>query len=111
MANTVAYTYPVAGATPPTALESKNKNHVIGVITGDNSATTWTFTHNWNISADDLAAGFPLVTFENILAAGQAANPFVTAVNKTANAITVTCTAFTGAAIRMIAERPFSMAK
>lgn len=111
MANTAAYTFPVSGATPPTAAQSKKKNHVIAVITGDNSATTFDVTHNWNISAADLAAGFPKFNIEPILASGITAAPWVAVAGKTANTVTFTCTAFTGAGVRVVLERPYSAAK
>lgn len=111
MPNTVAYTFPVAGASAPTAAQSKKKNHVIAVVTGDNSATTFDVTHNWNISSADLAAGFPKFNIEPILASGITAAPFVTAANKTANTVTFTCTAFAGAGVRVVLERPYSAAK
>lgn len=109
MPNTVAYTAPVSGATAPTALQAKNKNFCNAVVTGDAAAVTFTITHNWNLSAADLAAGFPVWHFQPLSNAAYAANPFPA--SQTANSITFTCVAFTGAIVGMKIERPFSMAK
>lgn len=109
MANTVAYENPVAGATAPTAAQSKNANTINAVITGDNSATSFVVTHNWNLSTAQRAKGFPVVQFEALANGGYAANPFVA--SQTANAITFTCVAFTGALLRVRISRPFSMAQ
>lgn len=108
MANTVAYETPVTGATAPTAAQSKNKNTVNALITGDNAATTFTVTHNWNLTAAQQAAGFPIPQVEPTANAGFAANVFVA--SKTANAVTFTCVAFNGPLVRIRLTRPFSMA-
>lgn len=111
MPNTVAYVYPVAGATPPTALEAKNKNEIVVDVTGDNSGTTIAVTHNWAISAADLANGFPEWSAEPLLTGGQAAALFRTQANNLTNASTFGCTAFTGAAVRIRLRRPMSLVK
>lgn len=113
MANTVAYfandTGYAGGATPPTAAEADKCNLVGGVVTGDGAATTITFTHNMDISTADLNKGWPIVRLLPILAAGLTAAPFVSAY--AANSITVTCTAFTGAGLRIYVERPSSLVR
>jgi hypothetical protein len=109
MPNTVAYEFPVAGATAPTAAQSKNKNTLAAVVTGDGASTSIVVTHNWNISAADLTAGFPVPTVQALSNAGFAANVFVA--SQTANAITFTCVAFTGALVRIRLTRPFSMTR
>lgn len=107
--NTVAYEYPVTGATAPTALQASVVNSLNAVVTGDNSATTFVVTHNWGLSAADLAAGFPIVNTEAILAAGNTAAVIVT--TKATNSVTFTCTAFTGAGLRVNLQRPTSLVK
>lgn len=109
MANTVAYEYPVVGATAPTAAQSKTKNYVTAVVTGDNAATSFTVVHNWNISAADRAAGFPVPSVQALANGGFAANVFVA--SQTANDVTFTCVAFNGALVRVRLERPFSMTR
>jgi hypothetical protein len=106
---TIAYEYPVAGATPPTAAQSKNKNFVSAVVTNDNATTSFTITHNWNISAADQAAGFPIPRIQSLSNAAFAANVFVA--SQTANSVTFTCVAFNGPLVRVRIERPFSMTK
>jgi hypothetical protein len=106
MANTVAYEYPVAGATAPTAAQMRTHQQMSAIVTGDGAATTFTITHDFGTSAGDLTFGFPEVTFEPILAAGITAAPFIA--SKTATTIVCTCTAFTGAGLRVRIKRPWS---
>ena len=112
MANTVAYEWPITGATAPTAAQSKGHQTVSAVVTGDGAGTTFTITHNWNLPATLSGVAylgpFPEVEFEELLAAGYTAAPLVTNVNKTANAVAFTCTAFTGAGLRVRLKRPWS---
>jgi len=105
MANTVAYEYPVAGATAPTAAQMRTHQQMTAVVTGDGAATTFTITHNMGIAAG-LLSEMPEVYFEALIAAGITAAPLVT--TKTANTVVFTCTAFTGAGLRVRIKRPFS---
>jgi Fe-S cluster assembly scaffold protein SufB len=105
--NSVAYEWPITGATAPTAQQSRNHQQVVAVITGDNAATTFTVTHNWGLTAAELAALFPEVDYEAILAAGNTAAPVVSARN--ANSVDFTCTAFTGAGLVVRIRRPHTM--
>jgi hypothetical protein len=105
-ANTIAYEWPTSGATPPTAPVMSKHQQMTAIITGDGAATTFTVTHNMNISASDLTGGFPEVFPEVILAAGNTALPVIT--SKTANTVVFSCTAFTGAGLRIRIRRPLS---
>ena len=105
--NTVAYEYPVSGATAPTASQMRTHQSMSAIVTGDGAATTFVITHNWGLSAADLTNGFPWVQLEILLAAGYTAAPLVT--TKATNSVTFTCTAFTGAGLRVRLERPYSM--
>jgi len=107
--NTVTYEYPVAGTTAPTASQSSRKNEISAVITGDNSATDFTVTHNWGLSAAELADGWPRVNIEYLLAAGYTAASLIT--SKTANTVVFSNTAFTGAALRVRLERPHTIVR
>lgn len=111
--NTVTYNWPasVAGTTvAPTANQARLAQQVAATITGDGAATSFTVTHNWGLSAGQLASGvFPEVTFEILLAAGYTAAPLVG--SKTANAIAFTNTAFTGAGLLVRVKRPLSTTK
>lgn len=105
MANTVAYEYPVVGATAPTAAQMRTHQQMTALVTGDGAATTVTITHNFGVAAALLPA-FPVVEFESVLAAGNTAAPIVT--TKTANTVVLTTTAFTGAGLRVRIKRDFS---
>ncbi len=104
--NTVTYSWPVAGTTAPTASVSKKHQTLIATITGDNSATSFSITHNWALTVAELAAGFPLVFKDSILAAGNTAAAVTGA--KTTNAVAFTNTAFTGAGLQITLMRPWS---
>jgi len=107
MANTINYENPSAGgATPPTAQVMRAHQQMSAIITGDGATLTTVIVHNMNISAADLALGYPEVEFENLLAAGNTAAMLVT--TKTANNVTLTNVAFTGAGVRVRIKRPFS---
>jgi hypothetical protein len=107
-ANTIAYEWPSAtGATPPTGPVMSEHQQMSAIVTGDGAATTFTITHNMNISAADLTAGFPEVPPpEVLLAAGYTAAPVIT--SKTANTVVFSNTAFTGAGLRVRVIRPRS---
>jgi fructose-1,6-bisphosphatase/inositol monophosphatase family enzyme len=62
MSVTVTYTWPVSGITAPTLAQMQNFNAVVAEIaaTADGD-TTAVVTHNFNLSAADLAALFPFV--------------------------------------------------
>lgn len=105
-ANTVTYETPVTGVTAPTAPQSRPHQQVSAVITGDGAATTFVVTHNWNLSAADLASGWAEVELEYLLAAGYTAAALIT--SKTANAVNFSCTAFTGAGLRVRVKRPWT---
>jgi hypothetical protein len=108
-ANTLAYdangTIP-SGATPPTAQQAFGANQISAVITGDDATTTFTFTHNWGLTTAQLTAAQPNFWFEILLAAGYTAAPVLT--SRTSNTLVFSCTAFTGAALRLVAHRPYS---
>lgn len=68
MAVTTTYTYPVAGATPPTAAEAATRVSA-GVIASIDADTTATVTHNFGLSVAELAEGAPLVAITPLLQA------------------------------------------
>lgn len=109
MANTVTYEYPVTGVTAPTAIQSRAHQQVAAVITGDGAATTFTVTHNWGLAAALIAANFPMVEYEYLLAAGYTAAALVSS-KAGGNAVAFTCTAFTGAGLRVRLLRPWPAA-
>jgi hypothetical protein len=104
--NTVTYETPVVGVTAPTATQSRPHQQISAVVTGDGAATTFTLTHNWGLTAADLAAGWAEVELEYLLAAGYTAAALIT--SKTANTVVFSCTAFTGAGLRVRLKRPWS---
>ena len=63
MAATVNYKYPVSGTTPPTFIQALPANTIQAEVVFGDADTTATITHNWQVSAADLAAYFPTVSF------------------------------------------------
>lgn len=114
MANTLAYdatdtaiNQPYAGgATPPTAAQAAYHNSFSAVVTGDGSATSIVFTHNWGLTAAQLTAALPWVILEPILASGNTAAAIVT--TRATNSVTLTCTAFSGAGLRVRVVKPWT---
>lgn len=60
----VQYLYPVSGSVPPSAAQSRDKNLVICNLVGNGGTGQFIVEHNWNLSAAELASGFPLVSIE-----------------------------------------------
>jgi len=97
MAFTVTYTYPVAGATAPTAAQMGNANIVrAGIIATADGDTVATVTHNMALSVAELAAGQPEVVFTGTLSQALTALSSWTLTTKTTNAITLTKLVSTG---------------
>lgn len=61
MAQTITYAYPVAGTTPPTALQALGCNAVTATVNWSDSEVSAVITHNFKLSAAQLANLFPLV--------------------------------------------------
>src|ERR1700676_3495601 len=55
MAQTITYTYPVAGTTAPTIAQALQCNMVVATINWSDSETTALLTHNWGLSAAQAA--------------------------------------------------------
>ena len=78
MAITLSYLWPVTGATAPAATQNPPQipqssvkfNEVAVNMVGDGSAVSVTVTHNLQLTAAELGAGFPEVRFEPIVAGG-----------------------------------------
>jgi len=115
MAVTVTYTYPVAGATAPTAAEMLNANTVrAGIIATADGDVAATVTHNMNISVADLAAGQPEVILTPTLSQALTALSGWTVTTKTTNAITLTKLGSTGSGnagnqLDVVIRRPHSI--
>jgi hypothetical protein len=107
MANTTTYEYPVAGVTAPTAAQADKVQQISATITGDGAAVTFVVTHNWGLSATELANGWPEVSYEQLLASGYTAAPLVS--SKVTNAVNFGNTVFAGVGLRVRLRRPFSM--
>jgi hypothetical protein len=105
-ANTVTYETPVIGVTAPTAAQSRTHQMVSAVITGDGAAVAFTLTHNWHLTTADLAAGYPAVELEYLLAAGYTAAALIT--SKGTDTVVFSNTVFTGAGLRVRLLRPWS---
>lgn len=106
---TLNYTYPVTGATAPTAAEMFGKSAVNVEVTTTLYDESIVITHNMALTAAQLAAEWPDVSFEFTALAAATARPVVSA--RAANSITVTgLTPAAGTAIVKI-KRPTSLVK
>ena len=110
-ANTINWLWPATGATGPTAAQVENQDSVIIDLTTDGTTTTQTFTHNLNISAADITAGWPIITIVPNAATGIPATLLILVTRPvTANAVIITYAAV-AATFRVIIQRPFSMGR
>lgn len=85
-------------AVAPTAAQAQQVQAMSALVGFTDTDTTWTFTHNWGLSAAQAAALLPQVIMEitagwngNALVFGTAVNPVI-AVNVTSNTNVVTFT-------------------
>lgn len=106
---TLNYTYPVTGATAPTAAEMAGKSAVNVEITTDLYDESIDISHNMGLSAAQLAEGWPDVAFEFTNAAAASSHPRVTAA--TANAITVAGLSPAAGTVIAKIKRPTSLVK
>lgn len=97
MANTLVFLNPATGAVPPTAAQVAAQSEVVCTLTTDGTLTTQTITHNMNISAADLALGYPHVLIEP----GNAASfgTFLPVINNTGTGKTANTVVLTNAAV------------
>lgn len=58
----VIYKYPVTGTVPPTILEALGVNTQVIEVGFADADTTASITHNWRMSAADLAFFFPTIS-------------------------------------------------
>jgi len=116
MAVSVVYEHPVAGATPPTALQANDKVVAEIISTADGDVGPAVITHNLGVSVADLAAGFPEILVEQLLPAGWLNLPHVLAANKLTNSVGVTLTNVgssgnANAQIRVTISRPHTIGR
>jgi hypothetical protein len=108
---TINWTWPATGTTGPTAAQVGNQDSVKATVTTDGAATTFTLTHNLNISAADIANGFPDIGIEPYGATGIPATLLLLITAPvTANAVVFTCAAVVGT-FRVKISRPYSQGR
>jgi hypothetical protein len=74
--STVTYTNPVGAA--PTAAQALLSNTIVASVVFADADTTATVVHNFNLTAAQLALGFPIVSFNFSVAGTLAVNYSVT---------------------------------
>jgi len=111
----VTYEHPIAGLVAPTAAQmAVGYDEVVAQVDVELYDTTITVTHNMQISAADLAAGFPEVDICPLENQVNSAAPFITAANHTANTVVFTVTdpvTQFNALFRVTIRRPWSKDK
>ena len=103
------YLWPATGAASPTAAQVQNQDSVVVDCTTDGVITTFTLTHNLNISAADITNGFPDIFIEPNSPTGIPATLLILITRPIAsgNAVIFTCAAV-AATFRVKIKRPFS---
>lgn len=88
MASTVAYKYPVASATAPTAAQVYGLGRVTATVVFGDADLTAVITHNFGLSAQELLNLFPIVTINS----GNVTNTVYPGffVTRTTNTVTLT---------------------
>lgn len=106
------FLWPATGAASPTAAQVIDQDSVAVDIVTDGTATTFTVTHNMNISAADITSGFPHITFEPNSPTGIPATLLILITRPIAsgNAVVITFAAV-AATFRMVIERPHSIGR
>jgi hypothetical protein len=105
---TVTYTYPVAGATAPTAAQTRNRSMITGTIIMADGDTQAVVTHNWGLSAAELTDRFPLAKWDYVTP-GTA--PALISWSRATNTVTFTKATGTGtgATFEFNLQRPHSI--
>lgn len=110
------FLWPATGATSPTAAAYTGSGGpadtaIVDLVT-DGVATTFTVTHNMNISAADITSGFPHITFEPNSPTGIPATLLILITRPIAsgNAVVLTFAAV-AATFRMVIKRPHSIGR
>jgi hypothetical protein len=110
-ANTINWLWPATGAAGPTAAQVQNQDSVTVDVTTDGVTTTQTLTHNLNISAADIANGFPHILIEPNSATGIPATLLILITRPvTANAVVLTYAAV-AATFRVSIFRPHTLGR
>lgn len=108
---TLNWLWPATGAANPTAAQVANQDSVVVDVTTDGTATTETLTHNLNISAADIALGFPHINIEPNSPSGIPATLLIVITRPvTANAVVLTFAAVVGT-FRVSILRPHTIGR
>jgi hypothetical protein len=113
---TFNWLWPATGAVTPTAAAYGQPggpaDQATVDVTTDGVATTFTVTHNLNISAADITAGFPIIIIEPNSATGIPATLLLVITRPIAsgNAVIFTCAAI-AATFRVRIQRPYSVGR
>ena len=106
--STVTYQNPVAGTTAPTVAQALLTNLITASVAMADADTTATVVHQFGLSAAQLAAGFPIVTF-NFSTAGTLAVNYSVTVGATNVVIAKASTATgSGSTLEVSVMRPWS---
>jgi len=106
---TVTYVYPVSGTVAPTAIQAAAANAFTAQVFMADGETTVAVTHNWQVSAADLAKLFP-VPIAYVSSPGTAV-PIVSVALTNSVAVTINkvSAAGSGGTFNVVLFRPHSM--
>lgn len=112
MAVTVTYKYPVAGTTPPTAIQASQVPTVTGIIEWADADTTGLFTHNFGLQTQTFTPNvgqfFPEIISYASAAGTAVANAQFVLTNGNVITFGKTSAAGTGGTLVVIVRRPYS---
>ena len=106
--STVAYQNPVTGAAAPTAAQALLSNTITASVVFGDADTTATITHNFGLSAAQLALGFPIVSFNLSTTGTLAVNYSVTPASNTVVIAKASTATGSGSTLQVSIARPFS---
>jgi len=109
MASTVTYAHPVSGTTAPTAAQAARANSLTAQVNFADGDTVATVTHNWQLSAANLAKQYPFVQWYWQTAGTAVCTLQVALTNSVAVTVTKLSTAAgTGGTLCVVLQRPYS---
>jgi hypothetical protein len=110
MAQTITYTYPVAGTTPPTLAQALNCNMVVATVNWSDSEITALLTHNWGLSAAQAANLWPTTIIDYLAGSTTTLPQAITVTYTNTNVVTLTKSTVVGGQGTLVVTllRPFS---
>ena len=110
MAQTITYTYPVAGTTAPTLAQALLCNMVVATVNWSDSEITARLTHNWGLSSTQAGNLWPVTIIDYLAGSTTTLPQAITVTYTNTNVITLTKSTVVGGQGTLVVTllRPFS---